>query len=394
MIKRLRYTILIVVFVVSTMIPGTAQYISLPEKPLSVQQDGFYINAVLDLRRSKNRIGVLQKEITAKPYNINFTDHFSDYLENYFKRNYSSTGEKLTLIIHDFWVWEEIAAARQSINYYKSKSEKGHVDGRMSVCRTDSAGNLRVIYTFFDHLESEAVDITPKHPKQIRDFFSLCFSNLIKSKWRNNPGYLFEEGKYPKVDVTAFKEQQVFPAGVYQSVAELINKEPSIAWNELKISKDIHDNIRIKNLDKILEQPYVYAYSDGKRLYASSRLYNSPRGNGYFSPVVETGRFLLIEDEIIRRTPDRGAVIPVGYSEGILSEVDMNYSPLVLANDTDGFILDLETGRSYVYNHKGIMNILEEFPEVRDRYLSQDGENLKNVWRSCIVHLNRMDHSN
>ncbi|PMD94037.1 hypothetical protein BWI97_17380 [Siphonobacter sp. BAB-5405] len=359
------------------------QLITLPEEPLPVRQDSFKIETVIDLRHFRDHIGVIQKGLGNKKVEINFPDGLASYVDQYLERNYSSTGEPLILIISDFWVGEET----------KALSEKGFVEATMTLCRRDTTGQLRALYTLSDRVQSGGMDVTAAHPNRIRQWLTLFLGNVTTSDWKKNPGELYEIGVELNAEVASLHEMQTFPAGLYQNVGELLKARPGIAAERLKISDFQDHKIKIKNLVDVVGKKRVFAYSDGQQLYISSAQYQSRQMVHYFAPVRETGRFFLIEDYLGTQNPAANGMMIVGIGGGLIGGAIAGLAASQMnANAGEGFIIDFKTGKTYVCNDKGILEILEEFTEAKERYLGKKKRRSIAVWRSCIVYLNRLSY--
>ncbi|MDQ1086488.1 DUF6563 family protein [Siphonobacter sp. SORGH_AS_1065] len=351
--------------------------IELPEHPLTTNNLGFNFKKVIDARLFKDNIGLLQMNQN-ELIECNFPADVSEYLESYLKRNLSSSGDSLVLVINDLWV----------SNKSNNNTGEKKVDLSFTICRQDTLGKLWNIYYVENLAEISDWSGQASYGKKIRKLFDICLNEFSKTNWRNNAGTLFELGPQTNDKVASLFEQVIFPAGLYFSIPELMDKKPSILPNYIDSKRLDGKYLAIKNLKVLSEGKKAFAYSDGKRLYIYANQYKVGNKATYFAPVRETGRFFLVEDELdasnMRILYSYGSI---GLAiSGAISGVDR--TTVINRNDL-GFIVDLYTGQTYTCNDKGILKLLTEFPEARERYLNKKDRKTASVWRSCIMYLNR-----
>lgn len=355
----------------------------LPDEYLAVKDDDFKIDSVIDLRLFNDHIGVVQKGLLNRQVSVNFPDRLPIYLTAYLKENYSKTGQPLILVVSDFAIGEET----------KALSEKGFAETSLTMCRRDSTGELKSLFTFSDRVESSGLDVTMGHPKRVKDLLTLFLTQFIASDWKNNPGETFEFGVEPNQQAYRLHEMQTFSPGLYTSVDELINNQPVISITDIKVSAFKEQHVKIKNQNELIGNKRAFAFSDGQQLYISSAQYQSYRGASYFAPVRETGRFFLIDDPYGAINPSRGLMTAAGIGFGVIGGAVAGLAASQMPASGNGFIIDFKTGKTHLFNEQGILRILEEFPDAKERYLSKKNRRTMGVWRSCLVYLNRLNHT-
>lgn len=369
----------LMLFLLTCLESFSQQVIELPDEPLGVSHATFSLDKVIDARLFKDNIGLLQTKQAL--VECNFPAELPVYLEQYFKRNFSSSGEKLVLVIQELWI-------SNKANDTEAIGSEKKVELSLAICRQDSAEKLSCLYKAEGIYELSELRGEAAYGKKIRKIFLETIEAFNKTNWQQSEGELLKLGVETHDHAASLFEQVNFPAGLYLSIPELISKQPSILPTQLENRSLEKMYVVIKNLEELIGPKKAFAYSDGKALYIYANQYKVGNAAKYFAPVRETGRFFLVEDDLDARN------VKIARNWGLIglaiasanSGVKRNTS--INRNDI-GFIVDLYTGKTYVCNDKGLLKLLSEFPEARERYLSKKDRKTAAVWRSCVVYLNR-----
>lgn len=308
--------------------------------PKQLNNLGFEIAEVLDRRIDKSNIGFAQIEQSSKRVPAIFPEKFEPYIDRTLKELSNSTGEKITIIIHEFFVAEYTKAASTQAKFRIQMEFAKLVDGQLY-----SVGFSE------QEIEGAGEYVEIRYGKMIMTGLKRCLKNFARTDWKTIEGERIDSNLEFNFDYTKTPKR-----GLYSSFAKMARNEPFMETGfvvrgtssnlELKYHKFMLEDERRRTLKKRI---MGFSYSNNIYIQASTYYHGS-----YFVRALLVGKYLYFED---RFSSDEVA----GMMFGLVGRM--------ATNSAKGIILDTENGFVVILSDHEMNELLKKYPSIKESYL-------------------------
>jgi len=180
-----KYLVFIILFGIYNLVWSQEELISLENKPVEFEADGFYIKKVTDARKGKDNIGFVQKGVfKKKKVDADLKGGVGTAISNFLKENFTQDPSGVPIVIH---------ITEIKISESTSLPVKGKAEIKMEFFRVKD-GSLGKLYEAESFVEKPAVNVTATHEERIREVVASCLQNFNESDWQSiSPMYFKEE---------------------------------------------------------------------------------------------------------------------------------------------------------------------------------------------------------
>lgn len=317
------------------LVAQTEQHVVHLTVPKPLKKLGFEIAEVLDRRIDKSNIGFASIEISKRRVPAVVPDSFETYLTNTLRELVVSEGEKITILIHEFYVTE----------HTKGTATLGSFRVQMEFAKS-LEGKLYSLGFSEEIIEGIGEFVETRYSEFIMKGLKKCLNDFARSDWREEQGELIDDTIDFKYDHT-----QIPKRGLYSSFAKMARNEPFMETDFVikgtdgqrwvKYHKYYVEHDRTRKIRK-----RIFGFSYGNKIYINASAYC--RGL-YFVRAKLIGRYLYFED--LHTNPSTAAFFATNATT----------RPI-------GIVIDTESGFLVVLNDHELNEILNKYPEVKETY--------------------------
>ena len=321
------------------LVAQTDQHVVPLSVPKQMSKLGFEIAEVLDRRIDKSNIGFAQIGDTNKRIPAVLPDNFETYITETLEKMVVSKGEKLTIIIHEFYIAEHTKLASTLARFRIQMEFAKSIEGKLY-----SVGYSEQV------VEGIGENVEIRFGKFIMNGLKKCLTEFARSDWQEEQGELIEDTFDIKYDYTKIPKR-----GLYSSFAKMARNEPFMesdfiikgteGQRGVKYHRYYVEDKRGRRLKK-----RIFGFSYGNKFYLNASRYCH---GSYYVRAKLVGKYIYFEDFQI--DPLATALF------GVIGTI--------ASSKTIGIAVDTETGFLVVLNDHEMKELLKKYPEVEKTYL-------------------------
>ncbi len=361
--KQLLSFSFMVIFSTSVLSQKRVHLITLSPKQ-SVEKKEFFISQVIDNRRNKGSIGIVQKGMANRPVPALLDIGLEFQLMKAFTVLLPVSEIPLVARVNKLIISEKTSAF----------SELGRCEIEIEFLKNID-GELYTLGEFYAKVDGKGMDVTEKHDDRIIAALASCINQYSKSADKE-PALKVARPKDAEIKYT-FDFSRPLKKGLYLNYKDMLNNTPdSLLEYDAKVisGKSKLQRYRINYAGKNKRIKGFFAYSDERRIYLNATAYSAGE---YFVPAQLMGRYIYFEDVF---TPKN--LNSVGYMYGAMGALIVGAA----GSKKKGIILDTTTGLIHVLTKQKIMELLYEYNDLTAEYIN--GKNKVQFVKPIIKKLN------